>query len=121
MPSSSRVYLVSNPIPERLVAASAALPVAIGRVMEYNANDGQNYMRENAPWTDRTGNARQGLFARYYKESKMRHVIVLYHSVPYGVYLELAMGRRYKIVEPAWRRTAEQTMSDLNKVMGALG
>lgn len=109
--------VVSNPIPERLAALQAGLPAVVNQVMDYNANEGQNFMRANAPWTDRTGNARQGLFARNFRRGPLSYTIVLWHSVPYGIWLEIAMDRRYKIIEPAWRRTGSQVMSDLNKIM----
>lgn len=109
--------MISNPIPDRLARLQAGLPAAVKAVMEYNANQGQNFMRENAPWTDRTGNARQGLFARNFTRGPLAYTIVLWHSVPYGIWLELANDRKYKIIEPAWRRTGQQVMADLNHLM----
>lgn len=112
--------VITDPIPGRMNALKAGLPVAVGRVMEYNANDGQNFMRANAPWTDRTGNARQGLFGRLYRRGPLSFTIILFHSVDYGIWLELAHDRKYKIIEPAWRRTGSQVMLDLNKIMRAV-
>jgi len=120
MPLKAKYVEVSNPIPTRMRTLRFGLPKAIQYVGEYNANEGQNFMRANAPWTDRTGNARQGLFARYFRTGDFSFVIVLWHSVPYGIWLELAHDRKYKIIEPAWRRTGQQVMSDLNRVMGKI-
>jgi hypothetical protein len=65
----------------------------------YVAPQAESAMKAGAPWTDRTGNARQGLGARVVVEPN-KVAIVLYHSVPYGVYLELRWGGRYAIIEP---------------------
>jgi hypothetical protein len=57
-------------------------------------------MKSNAKWTDRTGNARQGLNADV-QVSTNNVAIVLYHTVPYGVFLEVRWGGRYAIILPA--------------------
>jgi hypothetical protein len=50
-------------------------------------------MKHNAPWTDRTTNARNGLFSRaYHIGDKLG--IVLAHSVRYGFYLETKPRRK---------------------------
>lgn len=111
--------MISNPIPERMAALQIGMAKAVESVMQYNANDAQNFARANAPWTDRTGNARQGLFAKNFKRGKLSHTIVIWHSVPYGIWLELANDRKYKIIEPTWLRTGRNVMADLQKVMAA--
>lgn len=51
-------------------------------------------MKINAPWQDRTGNARAGLHAEYFEEdaglgdSQLNVGVKLQHGVPYGVFLE---------------------------------
>lgn len=60
-------------------------------------------MRHNAPWTDRTGNARNGLFARPRRERLKRYAIVLGHTVNYGFWLEVKQAGRYAIVIPTMR------------------
>lgn len=58
-----------------------------------------NYMRSNASWTDRTGNARAGLNVE--TEVGTNNVTMyLYHQVPYGPYLELRWSGRYQIINP---------------------
>jgi hypothetical protein len=61
----------------------------------------ENYMKDNAPWTDRTGNARQGL------HTEVNHVvgsmvqIILSHGVEYGIWLEIKSAGAYAIVNPS--------------------
>lgn len=64
-----------------------------------SAPDVENYMKTNAPWTDQTGNARNGLTARPFQEGETVG-IVLSHSVPYGIYLEAKWSGRYAIIQP---------------------
>ena len=57
------------------------------------------YMRDNAPWTDRTGNARAGLNVE--TEVNTNNVTMyLYHQVPYGPWLELRWSGKYQIINP---------------------
>ncbi len=75
-----------------------------------------NWMRSNAPWTDRTSNARQGLYADVEPPTfqQVTDIIELFmaHSVYYGYYLEgwnpetnsrmIRPGsQQWKIIEPA--------------------
>lgn len=59
----------------------------------------QNYMKQNRPWTDRTGQARQRLTAHVETVPK-GYQIVLSHGVDYGVWLELAHEKRFAIIHP---------------------
>lgn len=99
---------------------AVSLDRVISGVMEYEANEAQNFMRTNASWTDQTANARQGLFARYVGGSGAKHVIVLYHTMPYGIYLELKHAGKYKIIMPATEQAGRDVMSSLNKAMAMM-
>lgn len=61
----------------------------------------ESYMRLNAKWTDRTGNARAGLRARHDSEPMVRHELVLHHSMPYGIWLEVRFSGKYAIIGPS--------------------
>lgn len=69
-------------------------------VMREEAQNLEDYMKLNRPWTDRTGNARAGLRAdvNYYGGDYVS--ITLSHGVYYGVYLEYAMEKRFAIINP---------------------
>ncbi|ADQ06506.1 conserved hypothetical protein [Caldicellulosiruptor hydrothermalis 108] len=58
------------------------------------------YAKENAPWTDRTGNARQGLHGGVDINGKDSYTLYLSHGVEYGIWLELAHDGNYAIVGP---------------------
>ncbi len=59
----------------------------------------EDYMKVNAPWKDRTANARQTLNVRP-REFKDSVVIDLAHGMFYGIYLELSNAGRYAIINP---------------------
>ena len=73
----------------------------------------QEYARANAPWEDRSGDARDGLTAKgYYKFTK--YEIVLYHTVDYGIWLEVRWGGRYAIIIPTIEHMGREFMQELD-------
>ncbi len=97
--------------------------VAVQAVANYWGQMVQDEARTNAPWEDRTGNARGGLFfavdgfdlgtligevtpdANHYMDeveiesgSKDTLIITLGHTVYYGKFLELSNGGKYAII-----------------------
>lgn len=80
--------------------------VAILALMKFIGQKMQDEMRTNAPWTDRTANARTGLFTVTQKASK--DLVVLYlshgHTIEYGKWLELANQGKYAIIMPTLQR-----------------
>jgi hypothetical protein len=77
----------------RVIAAVASLVVFFSAKVEA-------YAKANAPWTDRTGNARQSLFA---VTDLAEDTITLYlsHGMDYGKWLELCNQGKYAIILPA--------------------
>ena len=65
-------------------------------------------MRANAPWHDNTGNARAGLMTKHEKEPMVEHRLILYHTVNYGVWLEVRFSGRYAIIGPTMVQTAQE-------------
>lgn len=68
-------------------------------IMEYYAPQIEADAQETAPWTDRTGDARAGLFTEVFFE-ETRIILVLAHLMEYGVYLETKYAGRYAIIWP---------------------
>lgn len=62
--------------------------------------EAESYARINAPWTDNTGNARNGLFVEHQSEPMVVHRLVIYHTMPYGFWLEVRWSGRYAIIGP---------------------
>lgn len=55
--------------------------------MKYWSGRVESWIKHNAPWTDRTSNARNGLFATAVQE-QTKFFIILGHRVDYGIFLE---------------------------------
>ena len=105
MPSNSMTFTWVTPpsmMAAELEGVLNRLLVAIKAVADYICVKMQNESRQGAPWQDRTGNARSGLFA--VAEMAARDIIDLYlshgHTVFYGRYLELNYGGKYAIIMP---------------------
>ena len=94
---------------------------AVTAVAQYIATQMQNAAKQNAPWTDRTGNARSGLFGTAERDVAQRIVtIYLSHgaTLDYGQYLELSNAGRYAVI----MRTIEGHLPALNAMLrDALG
>ena len=67
------------------------------------ANNGaqkmEAYAKQNRPWTDRTGRARQSLKGSAYRANK-GYRLEIAHGVSYGIYLEYKYNRKYAILWP---------------------
>lgn len=65
-----------------------AIEAGIKAIADYYAPQIENYMKTHAPWTDRTTNARSGLYAETEQMVGVMTQIILSHSMEYGYYLE---------------------------------
>lgn len=84
-------------------------------VFEYSKLEAIEYMKENAPWTDRTGNARSGLFAiTNYGDDYWE--LVLAHSVFYGIYLETRFSGKYAIIAPTVLEMGNRILNRLDSL-----
>lgn len=59
----------------------------------------ENKARQNAPWQDRTGDARDGLTVQTLKTPDGIVSMVLFHTVEYGKWLELIQNGRFAVIE----------------------
>jgi len=79
----------------------AAVQAKVKQIATYYAGEIKNWMKANAPWQDRTGNARQTLYTEVRDLTDNIVELVLSHGMPYGVALELGFAGRYSIIDPA--------------------
>jgi hypothetical protein len=79
----------------------------VSDVFAYWSSKAASEMRSNAKWTDQTGNARNGLNATVYDSDKYVDLI-FYHSVPYGVFLEVRWSGKYAIIGPTMASIASR-------------
>ena len=74
---------------------------AVAAVAQRVATQMQNQAKADAPWTDRTGNARTGLFGTSEADFGAK-VVTIYLShgatISYGVWLELAASGKWGVI-----------------------
>lgn len=105
-------------------------------ISDFHAQRAQAEMRERAPWTDRTGNARNGLFAKpfynlgsgtlgrdaggRFTSGGNTYGVVLYHSVPYGIWLETRWAGRFAALLPVLSSEGQQFMLSVAALFSAI-
>lgn len=82
-------------------AYTEAIEEALYRLAQRYAAEIEAWMKDNAPWTDRTGNARQTLYSEAERLVEGAVEIVLAHGMEYGIFLELSNGGTYAVIGPA--------------------
>lgn len=76
------------------------------------------YAKENASWTDRTGNARQTLHGWVNELSNDTVELYLSHGVDYGLFLETKYAGKYSIVWPTIEAHLEAVRKMLQGIFG---
>lgn len=102
---------------------------AIFGVCKYWDGRVEAYAKQNAPWTDQTSNARNGLFATAQKSgtriANSNFAIILAHSVDYGIWLEVEDRPRGETARPIIMKTinlyAPKVVKTLTKILDRLG
>jgi hypothetical protein len=85
----------------------------IALAFDVQAAQSTAYMKTNAPWTDRTSAARNGLHA-VATHSKSRFELILSHAVSYGIWLEVKFSGRDAIILPSLRVAARELQNRLD-------
>ena len=90
---------------------------AIREGLDYWAPQIEADAKEKAPWTDRTTNARSGLFTWVETEDGVGR-LYLSHRVFYGIFLERKHAGRYAIVMPTLQAFEGRVMAFFRRVFG---
>lgn len=77
----------------------------------------EEYAKNEAPWTDRTGNARQNLKGQAEWISSDKIMIAVSHHMYYGYWLELAHDREYAILEESIEQNVEELYRALRRLL----
>lgn len=86
---------------------------------ETQAKKLEGYTKEHRPWTDRTGDARKRLTG-YVTTTPKGFRINLAHGVDYGIWLELAMEKRFAILEPTIRLEGPEVIRGMKNLFDKL-
>jgi hypothetical protein len=88
-------------------------------VAKTTAANMQNYARDKRRWKDITGAARAGLHGDGGWESETVLKAFIAHGMDYGVYLELAHDRKYKLLEEVRDRFRNDFVNNIKRIMNA--
>lgn len=84
--------------------------------LQYWAPVVEEEAKRDAPWTDRTANARQTLHGMV-TETPDKTRLSLGHGVDYGLWLEIANGGRYGIVKKVLERHYGDIMQSIRDLL----
>lgn len=105
---------VTRSIEEEMQRRIAAV---YGMAQDYGATM-EGEMKQNAPWQDRTGNARQGLHCKVeHNEAVKTIVLQTAHTADYGVYLEYTNSGKYAICGPTAKKYAPEVIDNARRIM----
>jgi hypothetical protein len=88
----------------------------VAAVVDRHAAITTGWLKQNAPWTDRTSAARTGIFAIANSGNNYEEIFMAY-SVYYGIWLEVANDRRYAVITPAMRIMGKELMDSLQHLL----
>lgn len=100
--------------------ADAMEPALLGQMSELRGNL-LDWMRSNAPWTDRTGDARRNLDASVNITGKGSVTLSARHGVPYGGFLETGTSKMspYPVIGPGLQAHYAPTRKIMDQIAGS--
>lgn len=119
--SNINLELDMSPLLKGTLTLDKRLDNGVAGVMEYWDGRIEAGMKTGATWTDRTGNARAGLRAVAGHRPFVAHWIDMFHSVAYGIWLEVRFAGRYAIIIPSLITYGPRVMATMNKLFARLG
>jgi hypothetical protein len=118
MPSDFKLDL--KPLEVNVLKLTPKIHSRLTAGLSYVASNSRRELKKNAPWRDRTANARNGLNAKHIRAGAT-HYVVLYHQVNYGIWLEVAHNGRYRVIIPTMTNYSMPAVgSVLTGLFGAL-
>lgn len=111
--------LTDKGLSQKLREGDKKVQRAVMARLQYYAPQIEADAKVSAPWTDQTSNARNGLAARAYQDGDETGII-LFHQVPYGIYLETRWSGRYAVIMPTIDKWGPIVLNGLNGTMGSI-
>lgn len=97
--------------------ASVAMTQGLEEQVLNTAIEALEYAQSNAPWADRTGEARAGLDVSVDWEGTTL-VWDMFHTVDYGLYLETRWNAKYAIIMPTLEMYANKVGRGMSQTGG---
>jgi hypothetical protein len=105
--------------PQLVARYTNAIMVSGRRVAQSRAEEAEQWMKDTAPWQDRTGDARRGLHVEVREAPAVLAELVFSHGddVPYGIWLEVSLGGKNAIIAPAVDYWGARLMQDVQRIV----
>jgi hypothetical protein len=116
MGSAARFVITSDTLTPGLRRFPIELLGKLRVIGEYYSDRARAYAQTNASWQDQTGNARQLLDAQSLVTASQMEIVV-YHGVPYGIWLEVRWSGRYAIIIPTLETIGPEVMGALRAIL----
>lgn len=91
----------------------------LGRDLKVHETRGEATLKIRAPWRDRTGNARRGLWA-HGTITPESYKLAMGHTAEYGVYLEEQNNGKNQVIMPVLLATARSFMRSLERMFAQM-
>jgi len=111
------VKIDASELLEGLASMSIRLADKIENAMQSVAADMESDAKRDAPWTDRTGNARRTMEGFVLTDEDNNPLIGIAGHMSYSPDLELRHGRRYAILVPTVERYIPNILNTLSKAV----
>lgn len=115
--ASSKGYFSVDTLTRGIAQFEIKMRDKIGEIAEEFAQELVDYARSHAPWEDRTGDARAGLSSLVEFGRGQNLVVSLFHTVEYGIWLEVRWSGRYAIIIPTVDRKGRDLLAKMKGIM----
>ena len=103
----------------RIATLESRAPMAMHMYAKTGAQKLESSAKQRAPWTDRTGHARQRLKGTV-EGVATGYKLILAHGVDYGIWLEIANEKRFAIIIPTIQREGPRIISGFERLLDKL-
>lgn len=111
---------ITNSMTHGIALAEVEFVAAIEEEVLRVALDALAFAQDQAPWEDRTGDARAGLDTDVRWEGETI-VWEMYHTVDYGIWLETIQNGRFSVIMPTLELFAPEVGKGLSESSGSYG
>lgn len=115
--AGSGINMDAGPLLEGLQGFDDRFEHAVAARLETSALMLQNYAKQNRPWKDQTGHARQRLTCKVSRQGPKKYRLTLAHGVAYGAALEFKHNKKYAIIFPTLERKGPDVMRQFERMM----
>lgn len=115
---NNEFFSADNTLSEGIANFEFKMYERMDEIAEEFSREMEAYARSNAPWDDRTGDARSGLTSEISDNSESGTLAVnLFHTVDYGVWLEIRWGGKYAILIPTIENMGPRLLEMMERMM----